>query len=63
MTRLVILLAALATIGCGGDLPTAPAGPHDIVCPLGCVLPPGCRTEPSPPERPRGYKVICDGPR
>ena len=50
----MILIALLAS-GCT-DLPTQPAVVHDVVCPTGCVIPPGCVAVFAPPV---GYRLDC----
>lgn len=59
--RVLALAAALAATGCGNPLEPSPVS-KNIVCPTGCVLPPGCQAVLSPTNHPVGYKIICDGP-
>lgn len=60
MKVLLIALAIAFTAACGNPLEPSPVA-RNIVCPTGCVLPPGCYAVPAPLNYPVGYKVMCHG--
>ena len=56
--KLIIVVVALLASACADALPTTPRATN-IVCPTGCVLPPGCVAVLSPPNHPVGYELVC----
>lgn len=55
---LAVCCGLLLLSGCTSPLEPTPVSTN-IVCPTGCVVPPGCFTRLSPPNHPAGYELVC----